>query len=258
LKRSPRLAEVSLVKHDPFEDGTPAVTVHRLVQAVARARSQANGSAQDAIGRLIARLVAIYPDEGYRDPPSWPLCAHLTPHLLAQQEAGTDRASMAANWSNLLNRAGSYFYGRAAYSRAAQLLRDALAIREKVLGPEHPNMATSMSNLARLLTDTGHANEAEPLFLKAIAIGGKALGCNHSLTQRYASHYAHLLLETGRAAEALTVAQSALATHEAASGRNYVWTKDSTRVTAAALDALGRTEEAKALRERYGVTGQGK
>src|SRR5262249_43205454 len=32
------LAEVSLVKHDPFEDGTPAVTVHRLVQAVARAR----------------------------------------------------------------------------------------------------------------------------------------------------------------------------------------------------------------------------
>jgi hypothetical protein len=32
------LAEVSLLKHDPFEDGTPAVTVHRLVQAVARAR----------------------------------------------------------------------------------------------------------------------------------------------------------------------------------------------------------------------------
>ena len=31
-------------------------------------------------------------------------------------------------------------------------------------------------------------------------------------------------------------------------------TKDSARVTAEALDALGRTEEAKALRERYGVT----
>src|SRR5262245_54829914 len=41
------LAEVSLVKHDPFEDGTPAVTVHRLVEAVARARSNANGSARD-------------------------------------------------------------------------------------------------------------------------------------------------------------------------------------------------------------------
>src|SRR3984893_14509063 len=47
------LAEVSLVKHDPFEDGTLAVTVHRLVQAVERARSKAKGMAQDAAGRLI-------------------------------------------------------------------------------------------------------------------------------------------------------------------------------------------------------------
>ena len=59
MKALAALAEVSLLKHDPFEDGTPAVTVHRLVQAVARARSEAKGSAQDAVGRLIARLVAI-------------------------------------------------------------------------------------------------------------------------------------------------------------------------------------------------------
>ena len=37
-------------------------------------------------------------------------------------------------------------------------------------------------------------------------------------------------------------------------GLDHAWTKDSARVTADALDALGRTEEAKALRERYGVT----
>src|SRR5262249_31372787 len=74
------LAEVSLVKHDPFEDTTPAVTVHRLVQAVARARWEANGSAQDAIGRLIARLVAIYPEAAHDDPQAWPLCSQLTPH----------------------------------------------------------------------------------------------------------------------------------------------------------------------------------
>ena len=43
------LAELSLVKHDPFEDGAPAVTVHRLVQAVARARSERKGAAQSAV-----------------------------------------------------------------------------------------------------------------------------------------------------------------------------------------------------------------
>jgi|KBSMisStandDraft_5_1062788.scaffolds.fasta_scaffold2787707_2 hypothetical protein len=34
---------------------------------------------------------------------------------------------------------------------------------------------------------------------------------------------------------------------------NRTWTKDSARVIADTLDALGRAEEAKALRERYGV-----
>jgi hypothetical protein len=88
----------------------------------------------------------------------------------------------------------------------------------------------------------------------AIAIAEKAFGRHHFHTQRYASHYALLLLQTGRAAEALTFAQSALATHEAACGPNDVRTKDSARVTANALDAIGRFDEAKALREKYGLT----
>jgi hypothetical protein len=36
-------------------------------------------------------------------------------------------------------------------------------------------------------------------------------------------------------------------------GHDHAWTKDRARVTADALDALGRTEEAKALREQYGL-----
>src|SRR5262249_44658590 len=171
------LAEVSLVKHDPFEDGTPAVTVHRLVQAVARARSEANGSAQDAVGRLIARLVAIYPEEqDAYSPRSWPGCAKVTPQLLARR--GADDASV----SEVLNRAGSYFAGRAAYSQAAPLLRDALAIREKVLGPEHPHTATSLNNLALLLQDQGDLAGARLLYERALAINEKALGPEHPAT----------------------------------------------------------------------------
>jgi hypothetical protein len=44
-----------------------------------------------------------------------------------------------------------------------------------------------------------------------------------------------------------------LAAHDKHLGRDHAWTKASARVTADALDALGRAEEAKALRERYGV-----
>jgi hypothetical protein len=41
----------------------------------------------------------------------------------------------------------------------AALLERALAIREKALGPEHPEMATSLNNLASLLQDQGGRND---------------------------------------------------------------------------------------------------
>jgi Tetratricopeptide repeat len=132
------------------------------VQAVARARSEANGSAQDAVGRLTARLVATYPEEG-GDPQSWPLCARLTPHPL------TRRPADVASVSELLDRAGNYFHGRADYSQAAPLLRDALAMREMLLGPEHPDTATSLDNLAGLLRGQGDLAAARPLYERALA-----------------------------------------------------------------------------------------
>jgi hypothetical protein len=47
--------------------------------------------------------------------------------------------------------------------------------------------------------------------------------------------------------------QTALAAHENALGSDHVWTTDSARVTADALDVLGRADEATALRTRYGL-----
>jgi hypothetical protein len=67
------------------------------------------------------------------------------------------------------------------------------------------------------------------------------------------SHCACLFLDTGRATEALSFARAALATHETTSGPNHPWTKDSARVTADALDARSRTDEAAELRARYGI-----
>jgi Tetratricopeptide repeat len=62
------------------------------------------------------------------------------------------------------------------------------------------------------------------------------------------------LLLIGHPTEALAQGETSLAAHDKALGRDHPWTKDSARVTADALDALGRTEEAKALREQYGIT----
>ncbi|CAN0602204.1 unnamed protein product, partial [Ectocarpus sp. 12 AP-2014] len=50
---------------------------------------------------------------------------------------------------------------------------------EKVLGPEHPDVAASLNNRAGLLESQGKYDDAEPLYVRAIAIGEKTLGPEH-------------------------------------------------------------------------------
>jgi hypothetical protein len=50
------LAELSLIRHDPYEDGVPAITTHRLVQAVARHRAEAKGTVKKTLERVAKAL----------------------------------------------------------------------------------------------------------------------------------------------------------------------------------------------------------
>jgi hypothetical protein len=52
------------------------------------------------------------------------------------------------------------------------------------------------------------------------------------------------------------LAEAALAIHARDNGPNHPWTRDSARVTADAIDALGRADEAAAVRARYGIGGR--
>jgi tetratricopeptide (TPR) repeat protein len=244
------LAEVSLAKHDPFEDGTPAVTVHRLVQAVARARSDANGSGQDAVGRLIARLVAIYPEESYHNPALWPLCAQLTPHLLARRDASLGDAPIFAGWPALLHSAGLYFQRRAAYSQAVPLFRDALATREKMLGPEHPDTATTLNNLARLFWVQGDYAGARPLFERAMAIWEKTLGPEHPDTAGSLNYLASLLQAQGDLAGARPLFERALAIKEKTRGPEHPDTATTLDNLARLFQAQGDLAGARPLFER--------
>ena len=46
------------------------------------------------------------------------------------------------------------------YAEAEPLIKRALAIFEKVLGPEHPHVATALENYSALLRMTGRVGEA--------------------------------------------------------------------------------------------------
>ena len=49
------------------------------------------------------------------------------------------------------------------YAKAEPLFKEALQIRQKVLGPEHPDTAQSLNNLAELYQAMGDYAKAEPL-----------------------------------------------------------------------------------------------
>jgi tetratricopeptide (TPR) repeat protein len=136
------------------------------------------------------------------------------------------------------------------FAKARALLERALAIAEK-LGPENSRTATCLSNLAGLLQSHDDLAGAQPRFERAIAIRERALGCDHSVTNRDRWSLARVLLAMGHPAQALALGETALAGHDKALGPNNPWTKDSARVNAAALDALGRGEDAAALRAHY-------
>ena len=215
------LTEMSLVKRDPFEDGTPAVTVHRLVQTVACVRAKGAGRAASAVERVTLRLAAIYPDDGYQNPASWPLCEQLTPHLPLGRVTDITGEAGSADTAALLGVVANYFRGRAFYSQAEPLLERALAIREAALGPDHPGTADSLGDLASLLRDQGDLAGARPLFERALAISLTALGPDHQETATILNNLAGVLWDQGDLAGARPLFERALAIFEMAIGLDH-------------------------------------
>ena len=57
------------------------------------------------------------------------------------------------------------------YADAEPVYKRDLAIREKALGPDHPDVAQSLNNLAELYSAQGRYADAEPLYKRALAKG---------------------------------------------------------------------------------------
>ena len=72
-----------------------------------------------------------------------------------------------------LNNLAGLYREQEKFPYAEPLFRRALAISEKVYGPEHPNVATGLENLAQLYRDIGYAGKARSLDRRASAIREK-------------------------------------------------------------------------------------
>jgi hypothetical protein len=91
-------------------------------------------------------------------------------------------------------------------------------VRERVLGPDHPDVARSLTNLAGVLRLQGRHAEAEPLHRRALVIAEGVFGPDHPGLRRILRDLAASAREQGRPGEALDLIRRASAIQRARSG----------------------------------------
>ena len=107
------------------------------------------------------------------------------------------------------------------YADAEPLYRRSLAIKEKALGPDHPHVATSVSNLAELYRNQGRYVDAEPLFRRSLAIREKSLGPDHPDVAASLNNLAALYTNQDRYVDAEPLHRRSLAIWEKALGPDH-------------------------------------
>ena len=85
-----------------------------------------------------------------------------------------------------------------------------LEITEKTLGPEHPQVALILTNLADLYRSQNRCEEAEPLYRRALKISEQKQGAEHPQVGLILESYAHLLLNMKRLREAADIGKRAI------------------------------------------------
>jgi CHAT domain-containing protein/Tfp pilus assembly protein PilF len=142
------------------------------------------------------------------------------------------------------------YAGKATDPDARLLAGRAVAIREKTLGPEHPDLASSLNNLASLLYTVGDYAGARPLYERALAVQEKALGPDHPDIATSLDNLASLLYAMGDYAEARPLLERALAINEKALGPEHPDVATSLNNLAGLLRGMGDYAAARPFDER--------
>ena len=101
-------------------------------------------------------------------------------------------------------------------TEAGELFAETLAIRERLVGPEHPKVAFPLLGLGDLAADTGRFDEAEAYYQRALTIRETSLGPEHPRVAFPLGSLAELALKRGTPEAAIELAERALRLREKA------------------------------------------
>jgi serine/threonine protein kinase/uncharacterized protein HemY len=235
-----------LSQADPYTTGPGEPTVRSLLDAGA-ARVRKDLAGQPGIQReMLSLLGRIYARRGAYE--------RALPLLEQAVDLGRRTLGPSRELAQSLNDLGAARGERAELGPSRAALEEALAMRRRILGEEHPDVAISHSELGRTLSDQGHLAEAEAHFRSALAIRRKVLGPADHETATSLSDLGHLLRRKGDRASAEAVFRETLEVTRRSSGPKHPDVAAALGNLALAVDDRGDHGTAEAmLREALAI-----
>ena len=175
--------------------------------------------------RWLAAIVVVAPAAVLTQPVDSPLASQLTQQAVS------------------LHRQGKY-------EQALPLAKQALALYETQLGPDHELTAVSANNLAEIHLRMGQYDQAVPLYERALAIAEKIGGPYSPDVAAWSSNLAGLYRDKGIYDKALPLYQKALAISERANGTGPLPIFSGLHNLGGLYRAMRRYDEALPLLER--------
>lgn len=243
------LRRYSLLRRD---GNTHMLSIHRLVQAVLR--ESMDQEVQRAWAEQVVRAVnAIFPRLDYG--PGAKQQSYLShvqecAALIEQYQLYFPQAT------ELLYKAGEFLYFHGFYPQSQSLHRQALAIREQVLGAEHPSVAESFNALAVLARLLGDNESAEKFHHRAFSIREKVLGLEHLATAESLNNLGVLYRSQGKHEQSRQLLQQALSIRERLLGSEHPDTLATTLNLANLYAEQGKYRQAEALLEQTLATSE--
>ncbi|NQW18891.1 MAG: tetratricopeptide repeat protein [Chloroflexi bacterium] len=217
------------------------VTVHSLNVAAIRSLDD-YASLQTAATSLSGRIAEIGDDS--------PL---VTRAELAHAEALSQHIrifhghEIPIEFATFFNNLANWIRGFGRFQDASELHEKTLEVRERVLGPEHPDTLSSRNNLANAYQSAGRVAEAIEAHERTME---RVLGPEHPDTLGSRNNLAAAYQDAGRTDEAIDAHKKTLEIRERLLGPEHPDTLSSRNNLANAYQEAGRTDEAIDLHEK--------
>ncbi|HLZ58518.1 MAG TPA: tetratricopeptide repeat protein [Ktedonosporobacter sp.] len=231
----------SLLTRDPH---TCTLGMHRVVQAVLKGAMEESSQRHWAELAVQAVNLAL---PNIEDREAWEQNRRVFPHALTCTALITQWDIASPQVARLLAQTGNALWVRGQYSQAETLHKQALVMRETLLGSLHPDVAESLAYLATAYSDQGRYDLADPLYLRALDLSNQSGQAESLFTARVLNALAEGYREREMYAQAESLYLQAQAIAERLQDSNSLPVAMVLSNRVGVSIALGRFEEAEPL-----------